>query len=255
PTPAAASTTLVHVADADTLTVRRPDGRLETYTLAGVDAPETSGNDPRAFEGVLTGSRGRACLADFGRRATVFLRTTYLDRPVDVSTVADGSRERAYVAVGGTSLNRLLVARGYAKADGGYATLEARARAGDVGLWSCGVVTAPPTDDDGVAITKVHPNPDGDDGANLDGEYFVVENVGSVTVHLGNWYLVVDGRRYGFFGPGELLPGRELTVHAGSGRDTPTDRYLGANAPLLDNDHATIVLRDGDTVRNVSVSY
>ncbi|MFC6989450.1 hypothetical protein ACFQJD_13400 [Haloplanus sp. GCM10025708] len=172
-----------------------------------------------------------------------------------MSVVSDGPRKRAHVSVDGTSLNRRLVARGYARADGGYARLEARARSGDIGLWSCGVVSVPPTDDDGLAITKVHPNPDGDDAENLNGEYFVVENVGTETVHPGNWYLVVDDRRYQFFGPRELLPGQAMRVHTGSGRDTPPDRYLGANAPLLDNDHATIVLRDGDNVRNVTVSY
>jgi micrococcal nuclease len=256
PTPTAADATarLVHVVDGDTVTVRHADGRLETYSLAGVDAPATGATDPRAFAGVLTGSRGAACLADFGRRATVYLRTNYLDRPVDVSPVPGDARQ-ASVSVGNTSLNRVLVARGYARADGDYAELEARARAGELGLWSCRAVTFPPTDDDGVAITKVHPNPVGPDGTNLDGEYVVVENVGSRPVDLSNWYLVVDDRTYFLGEAGDLLPSEKLTIRAGSGRDASTGYSLDAANPILPNDHAVVTLRDGDNVRNVSVEY
>jgi micrococcal nuclease len=83
----------------------------------------------------------------------------------------------------------------------------------------------------------------------------VVENVGPKTVDLSAWYLVVGEGRYFFFDGRELRPGEELVVHVGAGRSVDGRVYWGASAPVLDNDHETLKLVDGDTGRTVRLSY
>jgi micrococcal nuclease len=77
-----------------------------------------------------------------------------------------------------------------------------------------------------------------------------------VTVDLSNWYLVDDdGNAYFFFEGRTLRPGEELVVHVGAGRNTDGHVYWGASSPVLDNDHETLKLVDGDTERTVRLSY
>jgi micrococcal nuclease len=259
---ATADGTVVGVSAGDWLTYRTPDGARRTVRLVGVDAPGVGGDDPRQFDGVLTGERGRTCLADYGRRGLVSLRMDLLDRSVTVETVerANGVRA-AVVSVDGRSINRQIVERGYARAtDDRYADAERAARAAERGLWSCTVVRPDrplrEENESAVRIAAVHPNPTGDDAASLAEEYVVVENTGRVAVDLSNWYLIDgDGHTYFFFDGRELRPGERLVLHVGEGRSTDDHVYWGASHPVLDNDHETIRLVDGDADRVVSVTY
>ncbi|WP_251342624.1 lamin tail domain-containing protein [Haloplanus halophilus] len=254
--------TVVGASAGDWLTYRTAAGARRTVRLAGVDAPGVDGDDPRQFDGVLTGSRGRTCLADHGRRALVSLRTDLVGTSVTVDPVerADGV-DAAVVTVDGQSINRRMVDRGHARARGGrYADAERAARSADRGLWSCSVV-APDrplreSNVPNVRIAAVHPNPPGDDGASLTEEYVVIENTGPETVDLSNWYLVDgDGHTYFFFDGRELRPGTELVLHVGAGRDREGHVYWGASTPVLDNDHESLKLVDGDADRVVRFSY
>jgi len=77
-----------------------------------------------------------------------------------------------------------------------------------------------------------------------------------VTVDLSNWYLVDgDGKTYFFFDGRTLRPGEKLVVHVGAGRNVEGHVYWGASSPVLDNDHETLKLVDGDTDRTVHLSY
>ncbi|GAB6861687.1 lamin tail domain-containing protein [Haloplanus litoreus] len=254
--------TVVGVGTGDRLTYRTPAGSQRTVRLAGVDAPGIDGGDPRRFDGVLTGDRGRTCLADYGRRGLVSLRTDLLDRSVTVDIVdrANGVRT-AVVSVDGRSINRQIVERGYARATNDrYADAERAARAAERGLWSCTVVTPErplrESNESTVRIAAIHPNPPGDDAAALTEEYVVLENAGRVTVDLSNWYLIDgDGHTYFFFDGRELHPGEQLVLHVGEGQSTDGHVYWNAPRPVLDNDHDSIRLVDGDTDRVVKVSY
>jgi len=65
--------TVVDVVDGDTLDVRFADGSEERVRLLGVDTPEVHADTaPGEFEGVPDTEAGRACLADWGERATAF---------------------------------------------------------------------------------------------------------------------------------------------------------------------------------------
>jgi endonuclease YncB( thermonuclease family) len=253
--------TVVGVSAGDWITYRT-EGTRRTVRLAGVDAPGVDGDDPRQFDGVLTGSRGRTCLADHGRRALVSLRTRLVGESVRVESVdRDGGVTTAVLTVDGRSVNRQTVAGGHARAtDDRYADAERAARSADRGLWACSTVVPdrPLRESDGsnVRIAAIHPNPPGDDGAALADEFVVVENTGPETVDLSNWYLV-DGDGHVYFGFGEraLRPGEELVVHVGEGPDREGHVYWGSPHPVLDNDHESLRLVDGDADRVVNASY
>jgi micrococcal nuclease len=253
--------TVVGVSAGDRITYRTASGERRTVSLAGIDAPGPGGADPERFDGVLTGSRGRTCLAEQGRRALVDARSLLVGETVAVRSVG---RERgvasAVLAADGRSVNRRLVERGDARAtDGRYADAERAARSAGRGVWSCATVEPSrplrASTEPGVRIAAVHPNPPGDDAAALVDEYVVIENTGRKTVDLSDWYLVDgDGKTYFFFDR-TLRPGETLVVHVGSGRDTDGHVYWGASTPVLDNDHETLKLVDGDSDRTVRLSY
>lgn len=253
--------TVLGVSGGDVLTYRTASGDRRTVRLAGVDAPGAGGADPRRFDGVLTGSRGRACLAEEGRRALLDVRALLVGESVTVRPVeTGGGLTNAEVVMGGRSVNRRLVARGDARAiDGRYADAERAARSAGRGVWSCTTVRPSrplrEAEERAVRIAAVHPNPPGDDGAALADEYVVVENVGEKTVDLSNWYLVEGGGKTFFFDGRTLRPGERVVVHVGSGRRTDGHVYWGATAPVLDNDHETLQLVDGDSNRTVRLSY
>ncbi|AZH26616.1 lamin tail domain-containing protein [Haloplanus aerogenes] len=259
---AATNATVVGVSDGDWITYRTASGSRQTVRLAGIDAPSASGADPARFDGVLTGSRGRTCLAEQGRRALLDTRSLLVGESVTVRSVERrGSVTSAVLAMDGRSINRRLVERGDARAtDERYADAEQAARSAGSGVWSCATVEPDrplrESNESGVRIAAVHPNPPGDDGAALNDEYVVVENAGEVTVDLSNWYLIDgDGKMYFFFDGRTLRPGEQLVVHVGSGRNTDGHVYWGASSPVLDNDHETLKLVDGDTERTVKLSY
>lgn len=254
--------TVVAVSEGDWITYRTEDGSRRTVHLAGIDAPGVGGADPARFDGVLTGSRGRTCLAEQGRRALLDVRSLLVGESVAVRSVGtDHGVRTAVLTMDGRSINRRLVERGDARAtDGRYADAERIARSAERGVWSCTTVEPPrplrESNEPAVRIAAVHPNPPGDDTAALADEYVVIENVGETTVDLSDWYLVDgDGRMYFFFDGRTLRPGGTLVVHVGAGQNTDGHVYWGASAAVLDNDHETLKLVDGDTDRTVKLSY
>jgi endonuclease YncB( thermonuclease family) len=261
-TSATTRATVVGVEAGDRLTYRAASGMRRTVRLAGVDAPGAGGDDPARFDGVVTGDRGRACLADRGREAVVSLRARLVGESVTVERVGRGAGGPvAVLHTGNRSVNRRVVQRGHARATGDrYADAERAARSANRGVWSCAVVTNDRPlrgpNATGVRIAAVHPNPPGDDAASLDEEYVVVENAGETTVDLSDWYLVDgDGYRYLFFDARTLRPGERLVIHVGEGPNREGHLYWGVSTPVLDNDHESLRLVDGDADRVVRFSY
>jgi len=258
----ATAATVVSVASGDRLTYRTASETSRTVRLAGVDAPGVGGAAPERFDGVVTGSRGRTCLADHGRQGLLSLRTGLVGESVTVAAVERGPTGlTAVLRADGRSINRRVVERGYARAtDGRYADAERAARSATRGVWSCGVVTNDrplrESNGTGVRIAAVRPNPPGDDAASLTEEYVVVENAGRTTVDLSDWHLVDgDGHRYFFFDGRELRPSERVVLHVGTGRNREGHLYWGATTPVLDNDNETLRLVDGDTDRVVRFAY
>lgn len=256
--------TVVDVVDGDTVDVRYPNGSTDTVRLLGIDTPEVRGdNDPAEFEGVPGTDAGLACLRDAGEEAGSALRERIAGERVRV--VVDDAADRrdrygrllAYVVRDGTDLNRWLVAEGYARvydttfarADAYYAA-ESAAMDADAGAWACRSVetgqNAAGTAATDVVVAAVHADAAGNDGANLNDEYVVLENAGDETLAIGGWTVSdAAGHTYAFPDGATLGAGARLTLHTGSGEDTARHRYWGRESPVWNNDGDTITVRDG----------
>ena len=121
---------VVGVSDGDTLTLLTADNISVRIRLAEIDAPEVHGQP--------FGAAAKSALSAlaFRRRATA-----------DVVTTDQYGRRVALVEVDGVNVNAAMVRQGLAWAylryqtDPAYSAMEAKARAGKIGLWSA---QAPP---------------------------------------------------------------------------------------------------------------
>lgn len=142
-----------YVIDGDTLVVVFPDGHEDTVRLLGVDTPESGDTNPDEFEGVPDSEAGRACLRSWAENATAYLQRAVAGRTVTLEFDALAKRRGyydrllAYVVVDNTTINRDLVAEGYARlydtsfeARSTYAALEQEAQAANRGVWHCQTV-------------------------------------------------------------------------------------------------------------------
>jgi len=150
-TPGTLNVTVVRVVDGDTVEVRDSNGTTDTVRLLGIDTPEVHvENEPVEFEGVPDTEAGRACLRDAGERSSAALRARVAGQRVRLVLDADADRRGgygrllAYVELGGTDLNRWLVADGHARVydstfgrTESYDRAESGARERRAGLWDC----------------------------------------------------------------------------------------------------------------------
>lgn len=260
--------TVIEVVDGDTLRVRYPNGSRDTARLLGVDTPEVYGeNTPDEFEGVPATDAGRACLREYGDRASAFAERRLTGEEVTISFDANEPRRGyydrllVYVHHDGREFNHQLVRRGlgrvydssFEKGDSYYAT-EAAAMDAGRGLWTCRdgdagaatpTVTSTPPSGTGVVVSELHADAEGPDGENLNDEYVVVTNRGDESVDLGGWTLTENAdRTYTFPANTTLAAGESVTVHVGSGEDGDGHLYWGQSSPILNNDGETVTLRD-----------
>ncbi len=265
--------TVVEVVDGDTVRVRLADGSTDTVRLLGVDTPEVHvANDPADYEGVPDTEAGAVCLRVEGHDASAFVERRALGEPVRL--VVDPTADRrdrygrllAYVHLDGADLNRQLVARGYARVydatfarSSDYYALEAAARAEGRGVWRCrtpGPGTATPAGDGPLRLVEVHADAAGDDRANLNDEYVVLENAGDSTLDLSGWVLAdAAGHAYAFPDGFALAPGERVSVHTGAGEDTATALYRGAAGPVWNNDGDTVIVRAPNGTVVLEASY
>jgi len=151
------TTTVIDVVDGDTVDIRYSNGTTDTVRLLGVDTPEVNTDvSPDEFEGVADTAAGRACLRDWGKRASEYARQELAGEAVEVR-FDDGAARRGthdrllmYVVVDGQNFNYGLVAKGYARVfDGSFTQserfydAEADAQAAQTGVWACRSITTP----------------------------------------------------------------------------------------------------------------
>lgn len=143
--------TVVEVVDGDTVDVRYANGSRETVRLLGVDTPEVHVEvAPDEYESVPDTDAGRACLEQWGERASGFARERLAGATVTVATDRQADRRGsygrllAYVTVQGTdeSFNHALLQQGYARLYSSeftrlaeYRALEDEAQRENRGLW------------------------------------------------------------------------------------------------------------------------
>lgn len=145
--------TVVEVIDGDTVDVRFADGSEDRVRLLGVDTPEVHADTtPGEFEGVPDTAPGRACLREWGERASAFATDRLAGESVVVALDSEADRRGGYgrllasVTVDGRdrSFNRALLDGGYARhydteftQRDAFAAAERRARENATGLWAC----------------------------------------------------------------------------------------------------------------------
>ncbi|MFA1610902.1 lamin tail domain-containing protein [Halobellus rubicundus] len=268
--------TVVEVVDGDTVDVAYPNGTRDTVRLLGVDTPETHGeNTPGEFEGVPETADGRECLARAGERASAYARDRLAGETVALRFDERADRRGyygrllAYVVVDGESFNHALLREGHARVYDStftererYEATEADARAAHRGLWACAdpdalatttapaTATATPLADGGsgpLEVVEVHADAAGNDHENLDDEYVTFRNAGEAALDLSGW-TVADAAGHTYTVPdGTVLdPGAELTLRTGSGTDTETTLYWGADGAVWNNGGDEVVVRDDD---------
>ena len=272
------SVTVVEVVDGDTVKIRYANGTRDTARLLGVDTPEVYGEtQPDEFEGVPDTEAGRACLREYGERASAFTKRTLVGEEVTITFDANEPRRGyydrllVYVHHDGREFNRQLVRRGLARVYDSsfekretYYAVESAAMDAGRGLWTCrdGTVGTPTPSADGgtdgtrhspsatasptgVVVSKLHADADGHDGENLNDEYVVVTNRASDAVDLTGWTLTeAAGRTYTFPDGTTLAAGASVTVHVGSGTDGDGHLYWGRGSPVLNNDGETVTIRN-----------
>lgn len=251
------------VIDGDTVEVSFANGTAETVRLVGVDTPEVRGEiTPAEFDGVPDTDAGRACLRDWGERASAFASRSLEGRRVRVALDPHegprGSYGRllAYVRVDDRTFNFRLVAEGYARVyESGfsrqerYLAAEARARANASGVWTCaseGAAGERTTDAPAgpISVARVRADPPGDDNEDPNAEYVILENVGDQSVDLEGWTVADEVGQAYEFGNQTLAPGARVTLHTGSGTDTATDVYWGRTRAVWNNDGDVVTVRD-----------
>ncbi len=142
-----------------------------------------------------------------------------------------------------------------------YRVIVERAQRGGRGIWDpfhCGPPEQPDAD---IALTVSWDAP-GTDQTNLNGEFVVVRNAGTVAVDLSGWLLRDTSLTswYHFAQGTVLAPGDYRVVHVGSGTSavpSVKDLYIGAGEPLFPNIEQGQFLGDGAYLldRNTSVRF
>ena len=92
-----------------------------------------------------------------------------------------------------------------------------------------------PTQNVKVGLT-VNYDAAGDDGTNINGEWFRIDNPSTQSLSLAGWW-VRDAalRRYTFAKNATVVAGGSVWVHPGKGTATATRKYWGLSAPVFDN--------------------
>jgi hypothetical protein len=96
-------------------------------------------------------------------------------------------------------------------------------------------------------VWPFHYNASGDDAANLNDEYFTLQNTGHVVADLSGWTVENDsGAMFRFPSGIALVPGEGLTVYSGSGTNSQRVLYWHADQPVWSDASDLAILRDRD---------
>ena len=98
---------------------------------------------------------------------------------------------------------------------------------------------------EGAYMARVTPAPAGDDMAERDGEYVVVENKADIRYDVGGWYIEdADGNRLNLGIGRQIEVGGELRVYSSCGESTDEAVFACAEDEVLDDKSDVLTLRD-----------
>jgi len=152
----------------------------------------------------------------------------------------------------GTDFTAQLVKLGYARVytegefdkEDYYVELQQQAIENRTGLWG---YESYKTQSRKIEILTVHYDAAGeaDDRTDLNDEYVVIKNYGSVDVSLDGWKIMDEGGHTYHFHNVVIPAGGKITLHTGSGVDTSKDLYWNWHSPIWNNRGDTAYLYDG----------
>jgi len=94
-------------------------------------------------------------------------------------------------------------------------------------------------------VWPFHFDASGDDAANLNDEYFTLQNTGDEVIDLSGWSVENErGTMYRIPNGVSLAPYAVLTIHSGSGTNTSSILYWNASAPVWNDTTDLAILRD-----------
>ena len=217
--------TVTKVIDGDTIDLKN-NMRLR---LVGINTPE---KDMYFFE-----------------EAKVFMEILVLGKQVklekDVTDKDMYGRYLRYVYLPDIFVNLEMVKSGFANAytyppdvkyTDKFLEAERSARANESGLWE-----KSPTE---VLKVVVNYDAEGKDNENVNGEWVEIKNTGLKALNLKNWTLKDLGTNIYEFGNYILESDETVFLYSGSGTDTADRLYWNSTAPIWNNEHDTLYIRD-----------
>lgn len=168
----------------------------------------------------------------------------------DISDSDQYGRKLRYVYCDGIFVNLEMVKRGFAniftyppdvKYTEEFLEAERYARENDLGLWEISKTS--------MVSVKITYDAPGNDNENINGEYIILENIGSRILDTSGWTVKDSGTNIYRFGSYQFGPGTRIILFSGKGTDGSGDmaeRYLYWNSPgpVWNNDYDTLYLRD-----------
>lgn len=215
------------VVDGDTIIIENGD----RIRLLGINTPE---------EGMYFYQESSEVL-----QAILLEKTVTLEK--DVSDLDIYGRKLRYVFKGNMFVNLEMVKRGFANIytyppDVRYAgeLLEAEryARKNNLGLWELS--------DLGMVSIDIFYDAPGNDNENPEGEYVILENIGSNVLDTAGWTVKDSGTNIYRFRSYKFYPGSRIILYSGRGKDSEGIFYWNSRGPVWNNDFDTLYLRDAE---------
>ncbi|QLG61076.1 lamin tail domain-containing protein [Halorarum salinum] len=153
-------------------------------------------------------------------------------------TTATDLRDGSPIEPGSDAQLELQLTVGGALADGGIDTTETP---------TTETTTPPDSQSESLSLVDVHADAAGNDNENLNDEYVVFENTGDDPLDLSGWQ-VADAADHTYTVPDgfTLEPGERVTLYSGSGTNTDSELYWGAERAIWNNGGDTVVVTHSD---------
>jgi len=248
---------IIEVVDGDTVIGRRQDNTEEKLRFLGVDTPETGDIETEDWGSIADSDAGERWLSDWADKSTTFVSEQIKGETVYVVTdnASDirGSYGRLlvyiYTDLEDKSLNQMLIEQGYARMYDSEFSLrsefkqfEQDARESNTGLWGFEEFIK---QSDGIAITSINEEVEGDAYQNLNKEKIILKNISSSEKSVSNWTIKDEsGVKFTFPSNFSIQPNQSVTIHSGSGENTQTDLYWGSGRPIWNDSGDTIIIRN-----------
>jgi endonuclease YncB( thermonuclease family) len=252
------------IADGDTIDVR-VGGHVQPIRLTGINAMELSrySKYPDRRRGDCHGVAATNRLEHLLRQGHLRVRLAAED---PASRSGHRLRRQVSVRIGGSwvDVNRVLVAEGHAlwlpnavesAWSNDYRGLSEHARDAGLRLWnSRGCGTGPPPDA-GLSM-RLNWDADGNDGANVNGEWARIFNPSGAPVSLHRWRFRDSALRHYTFPASAVIPaGGSLMLRMGRGGDGGGEFHWGLSTPPFENNGDGAYLFDPRGNLRVSVIY